>query len=60
MDKKSNEFFYLNEQGERLDAAIHEPILDNPDAEGICKQQSLASLRARGFTEEELGVLFVL
>lgn len=56
--KSSDEAFYLDENGEKQDREIHEFILDNPEAEELCRQQSIAALRAQGFTEEQLVCMF--
>lgn len=56
----SNEFFYLDENGKKQDADLHDEILDNPEADAVVRAQSLAKLRSQGFTEEEFKRLFKL
>jgi hypothetical protein len=55
---KSREFFYEDETGKQQDAALHEPILDNPVADEKGRRRSIQAMRAQGFTEEVIRSLF--
>lgn len=43
----SKEFFYI-EGGERRDAALHNPMLNNPDADAMVAQQAIELAILRG------------
>jgi hypothetical protein len=53
----SNEFFYLDADGKKQDAALHEPILDNPEAVRIGKEISARLLQDIGMSEEGIAKL---
>jgi hypothetical protein len=36
----SDEFFYTDKDGNKKDAELHEPILNNPEAEKFARNQS--------------------
>ena len=57
---RSSEFFYLDENGERQDADLHEAMLQNEQADEEGRASSIQALRALGFTEQELAFLFNL
>ncbi len=48
-----SEMFYVDKDGRKQDAELHEAILDNPEAAAICQQMALKRLKSSGMSEEE-------
>ncbi len=48
----SKEFYCIDNDGKRRDADLHEPILDNPEADLFCRKQSFKQAVARGTPRE--------
>ena len=44
----SDEAFYLDSDGQKRDAAIHDDMLDNPEAHRAIQQQAMESAIAEG------------
>lgn len=53
----AREMYYLR-NGVKEDAELHDPILDNPEAEALGREHSKALARTYGLTEEELSLLY--
>ena len=49
-----NELYYLDENGKKQDADIHNEILDNPAADRKARQVSRELLLAMGLSEETI------
>jgi hypothetical protein len=57
---EANEFFYIDEDGEKSDRAIHDAILNGLSREGAerLRQAAYARARASGCSEEEIRSLY--
>jgi hypothetical protein len=57
--KTSNEFFYLDENGEKQDALLHNEILDYPEAEAAFAAERIRdAVLKRGMTLEHAMKLY--
>lgn len=54
----NDELCYLDENGVKQDAALHNAILDNPDAEAVVIAQTRKRLKAQGLSDQVLDVLY--
>ena len=57
LNMSSNEFF-VQIGNKKVDAPIHDPILDNPEAEKALAIPRALRMRHLGLTEEEIALLF--
>ena len=48
----SNEFFYLDDNGKKQDAALHEAILNNPEADKALSEMAIKRAIADGMDPE--------
>lgn len=56
--RMSREFYYVDKNGKKQDAALHESILDNPEADLACRRQSFRSALAAGVSRAEARQLY--
>ena len=56
----SDEFCFVDEHGRKHDAGLHNTILDNPEADRICRLMSRDKMVARGVALEKANKLFGL
>ena len=49
----SDEMFYVDANGVRQDAALHEELLDNPQAEARADEGAIIQALKLGYTREE-------
>ena len=54
----SDELFSIDERGRKVDAALHDPILDNPAAEALAARQAMASAIEMGMSPEDAEAVF--
>jgi hypothetical protein len=54
----SNEFFYLDANGRKSDAALHEDILDNPEADLACRIETARGMIADGHDEQNVRMMY--
>lgn len=52
------ELFYLDDKGEKQDAALHQQILDNDEAEQALAVMAIERALARGVSPEEAQRLY--
>lgn len=52
ISKEGNEMFSLDQSGKKIDAHLHEPILNDSDANDTINQQYLRRLMERGYPED--------
>jgi hypothetical protein len=55
---KSGEFFYLDDDGNRQDASLHNEILDNPEAEAAVLEDARERMRKEGWSEKDIARLW--
>ena len=55
---ESTEFFYLDAEGNKQDADMHADILDNPEADALCRKRAHARVIANGMSREDAVMLF--
>jgi hypothetical protein len=55
---KSGEFFYLDDDGNRQDASLHDEILDNPEAEAAVLEGTRERMRKAGWSEKDIARLW--
>jgi hypothetical protein len=53
-----NELFYIDDQGKRQDAELHEELLNNPKADAVLLEIMIQSLKDDGWTQEEIDLLY--
>jgi hypothetical protein len=53
-----NELFYIDDQGKRQDAELHEELLNNPKADAVFREIVIQSLKDDGWTQEEIDLLY--
>ena len=54
----SKEFFYLDAKGRKTDAALHDEILDNPEADFACRLETARRMLADGHAEKVVRKLY--
>lgn len=55
---KSNEMFYIDQDGKKQDKGLHEPILDNEEADLYSRRQSYERSVAEGMDEQAARRIF--
>ena len=58
LTRGSIEFFYLDEEGNKQDADLHAEMLDNPEADALCRRRAHARVIANGMSQEDADNLF--
>ena len=48
-----SEFFYVDASGAKRDAALHEGMLDNPEADAKCRNVAYKNALERGMSQED-------
>ena len=52
------EFFYTDENGQPQDAALHEDMLDNPEADEKQRRRAIVRQMEAGMSREDVELLF--
>jgi hypothetical protein len=50
--------FYLDKDGKKQDAALHEEMLNNPEADKWAREASKQRARERGVSEETIELMY--
>ena len=54
----TNEFFYLDEHGNKQDADMHAAMLDNPEADALCRKRTKQRNLDNGMSQEDADNIF--